>query len=110
MKNDLYITILKDINYNYSEANIKLLKDILSKSQNNIEYVWSKMNTLIKKISHLKGFLGISNSELLIKISFDSDNVSQEFKDEFYDIVNAWSKKYKVILSYNYEKETFYLR
>jgi len=105
----LITIILKDINYADTKKNRDLIESIVSERTNNIEYVWDKIPSLIQKISSLKGFLGISNSKQSIKIGFDRKSVSKEINDEFHSIVDYWSKKYKISLAYDWEKETYYI-
>ena len=73
-------------------------------------YVWSKIPALIDKITKLKGYLAISNNQTKIKISIDENSVSDEVMNDFYNIVNIWSKKYKIGLDFDPKKESFYLK
>jgi hypothetical protein len=107
---ELITLILRDINYNNNQKNRNLIKNLILERTNNIHYIWSKIPNLLNKISHTKGFLGLSNSKQMIKISFDKDNVSKEIKEEFHNIVDNWSKKYNISLAYDFKKETYYIK
>lgn len=101
--------ILRDFDYNVNKQNIDLIEKIFANKKNDIKYVFEKIPTLKDKIAHVKGYVALSSSKNTVKITFDNKNVSESISKEFYDIVVKWQEKYKIILSYDYEKEVFYV-
>ena len=71
---------------------------------------FGKIPALIDKITKLKGYLAISNNQTKVKISIDKNSVSDDVMSDFYNIVNTWSKKYKIGLDFDPKKESFYIK
>lgn len=110
-KEILIENILNDIKYQKTTQNKKIVEHILDNSENNIEYVWKHIPSLIKKLEHLKGYVALSSSKDRIKITYDTETIKpyKEIAREFYEICNKWATKYKIKLNYDYEKEVFYI-
>jgi len=109
LHNSFLEQVLNDLEYQKTDSNKTIVQDILSVARNDINYVWTKMDTLIKSIKHVKGYVGLSSNRKAIKIGYSKKDVSEVIADEFHDIVRSWSKKYKIELNYAYENETFYI-
>jgi hypothetical protein len=102
--------VLRDINYPISDSNKIFINSVLANSTQDIKYIWTKIPSLLEKLKHVKGYVGVSNNDNKIKISFDKDSVSEEIAMEFFNIVNNWANKYKISLFFDYDKESFYIK
>jgi len=100
--------ILNDINYSKTAKNKDIIRNILEKNKNIIK-TWDKVPTLIDKIEHMTGFVSISNSNDLIKISYKNNKISKNIEKEFHTVVRKWAEKYKIDLDYDYKKDQYYL-
>jgi len=97
-KKEFIESILGDINYQKTDMNILIVDKLIKESFNDIKYVWDKIPSLIQKLEHLKGFVGISSSQNLFKISFDKSSLSESAIKDFILITEKWSSKYKISL------------
>lgn len=101
--------VLNDIEYQVNENNMKIVETILLSGKNDMLYVWDKIPALKEKLSHIKGYIAMSNTNGKFKVKYDRESVSEEISKEFYDIVSTWKDKYKISMDFDYEKEVFYI-
>lgn len=102
--------VLVDIKYQVTSRNKNLIESVLNTAENDINYVWTKIMTLKESLAHVMGYIGLSDSKKMIKITYDNKNVSEDISKEFYEITDKWASKYKIKLDYDFEKEVFYIK
>ena len=89
----------------------KELTNIINEMENeDMDYLYKRLISLKEKLQHVKGYITIANNHNKIKIAFDKDSVSEEIENEFFDICDAWSKKYKIEVVTNYEDKSLYIK
>ena len=99
--------LLKQLGYSATEKSIQQIKRAIANTKG-FENFSKHILSLHDELAHLKGVVALSNSKDVFKIK-GSDSTSKEIQDEFSELVNHWSKKYKVELEKVANKPTYYI-
>lgn len=108
MNTELLEAFLKEIAYSKTEGNLSLINRVLKKYEFP-DQLYRRIPTLIAKIEKCKGFVGISNSNELLKIDYSGEDLDPAIKQEFYSFCESWAKKYKIEIEYCPEKDLYYI-
>lgn len=101
--------LLNIMDLSHSENSLKLVREIVENTKNDIEYVIDKLPSLKDKLNHVKGYITASSNRSNIKITFDKNAVSEEIKNEFFEICDKWTDKYKIETEIDVEKLVIYI-
>lgn len=101
-----YEAILVQLGYNENEASIEKIKRVLSKcdlSEKELQHIVELNNKLKPFLSYIM----MSNSHDCFKIKYEKS--AQNIKNELINIIEEWSKKYKINIKKIEGKETYYI-
>jgi hypothetical protein len=99
--------LLAQLGYSKTEKSIKQMENIINNT-NGFDHFSKHILALHDQLAHLKGFVALSNSKDVFKIK-RSEEVSKEIQDEFSNVVENWSSKYKVQIEKVQNKPTYYI-
>lgn len=99
--------LLSQLGYSKTTHSIKQMENIINNT-NGFDNFSKHILALHDQLAHLKGFVALSNSKDVFKIK-RSEEVSKEIQDEFSNLVENWSSKYKVAIEKVQNKPTYYI-
>ena len=99
--------LLSQLGYSKTEQSIEQIKKTIQNTEG-FENFSKHILALHDQLAPIKGFIAMSNSQNVFKIKC-SEDVSDEIKEEFTNLVNHWAVKYKVELQKVANKPTYYI-
>ena len=99
--------LLKQLGYTESAQSVEQMKRTIDNT-NGFENFSKHILALHDELAHLKGVVALSNSKDVFKIKGSADT-SKEIQAEFDELVQHWSKKYKVTIAQVGNKPTYYI-
>ncbi|MBU1669306.1 hypothetical protein KKC13_12925 [bacterium] len=99
--------LLSQLGYTQTEQSLEQMKKTIQNTEG-FENFSKHILALHDQLAHIKGFIALSNSQNVFKIKC-SEDVSEEIKEEFKNLVENWSTKYKVELQKVANKPTYYI-
>ncbi len=99
--------LLIQLGYSTTEQSIEQMKKAIENT-NGFENFSKHLLSLHDELAHLKGVVALSNSKDVFKIKGSVDT-SEEIQQEFTELVQHWSTKYKVQIEKVPNKPTFYI-
>ena len=99
--------LLIQLGYTPSEQSIEQMKKAIANTKG-FENFSKHILSLQDELAHLKGVVALSSSKDVFKIK-GSEDTSKEIQNEFEELVNHWSTKYKVTIEQVGKKPTYYI-
>lgn len=98
---------LSQLGYSKTEQSLEQIRKIIQNTKG-FERFSKHILALHDQLARIKGFVALSNSHDVFKIK-GSEDVSREIQEEFTNLINNWSTKYKVELQKVANKSTYYI-
>ena len=98
---------LSQLGYSKTEQSLEQITKIIQNTKG-FENFSKHILALHDQLARIKGFVALSNSQDVFKIK-GSEDVSREIQEEFTNLINNWSTKYKVELQKVANKSTYYI-
>lgn len=99
--------LLTQLGYGTSTQAIEQIKKAIDNTKG-FENFSKHILSLHDELAHIKGVVALSNSKNVFKIKGSVDT-SKEIQKEFTELVQHWSKKYKIELEQVENKPTYYI-
>jgi len=99
--------LLTQLGYGISTQSIEQIKKAIDNTQG-FENFSKHILSLHDELAHIKGVVALSNSKNVFKIKGSVDT-SKEIQKEFTELIQHWSKKYKIELEQVENKPTYYI-
>jgi len=99
--------LLAQLGYPKSEQTLQQVQKAIDNT-NGFDKFAKHIIPLHDELARIKGIVGLSNSKDVFKIKGSSET-SEEFQKEFDELIQNWSKKYKVTMEQVGNKPTYYI-
>ncbi len=99
--------LLTQLGYAQSEKSVEQIKKTIANTKG-FENFSKHILALHDELAHIKGVVALSNSKDVFKIK-GSDDTSKEIQEEFSELVQHWSEKYKIETERVANKPTYYI-
>ena len=99
--------LLTQLGYAVTTQSIEQIKRTIDNT-NGFENFSKHILAIHDEMAHIKGVVALSNSKDVFKIK-GSEDTSKEIQEEFKELIQHWSKKYKIQIEQVGKKPTYYI-